>query len=530
MEQMFIRILNMSLTAGLTILAIIAVRFFLRRFPRIFSYVLWIAVLFRLLCPVSFSAPFSLPGLLRAPGPDQGEISYIPDDIGYMNRPEVHLPGSALTHMANASLPQGTPERSVNPIQLILFAGSVFWIAGMVLMILYSMVSYGNLRRKLKGSVREEDNIYRTSHGSVPFVCGFFRPRIYLPSALEKEERAYILLHEQIHIRRGDPIWRALGYLALCIHWFNPLVWAAFFLSGRDMEMSCDEAVIQKLGNGVKKQYSSSLLTLSCGRRVISGIPPAFGEGGAGGRIKNLFRYRSAGKRTAAALALLCFLIILVLGANPPQKSRADLYSCYKLPIGGGALEWGMSADEIAAIFGEPSSMERSNAGVALTYNTQIPGSLGDCSGVVFYVGENNLTDSDGTVYSAGLCNLIMTIDDTTKEELLSKMTDFYGKLSPSGGSTQMEFQLKQANPDYFNEAHFCESWKIGNLPQKEYDRLVQVYRQSLTPSRPIDENRSLMWICFRGVATDSTYTCTVQLDASQGGVMSCLVNPGQGQ
>ena len=258
----------------------------------------------------------------------------------------------------------------------------------------------------------------------------------------------------------------------------------------------------------------------------MPGIPPAFGETDTGSRIRNLFRYQSAGRLTALLTGAVVLVVIIALISNPGAKHREDIYSCYRLPIGGGEPSWGMSADEIQSLFGEPAAAEHSEAGVALTYETPIPGSLGNCSNVTFYVGENNLKNADGESFSAGLCNLIMTIDNSTKEEVLSKITDFYGELSPSGGSTLMEAQLKAGVPDYFNEAHFCEAWKIGTLPQEEYDRLVQTYQASLVPGRPIDESRSLLWIYVWGVAADDTYPCVVQLDASQEGVMSYLPSP----
>ena len=343
MEQMLIRVLNMSLTAGVVILAVIPARLMLRRAPKIFSYVLWLAVLFRLLCPLSFSLDFSLLGMLKAPLPQQGQMQYIPENIGLMRRPEISLPGDIVTDIVNSSLPAGTPEASMNPMQGILFAGAVIWLAGVLTMIVYSMVSYGKLRMRLRGAAAEEEagRIYRTECVETAFVCGLFCPRIYLPLALGEEEKAYILLHEQIHIRRGDQIWRALSYLALCIHWFNPLVWIAFYLSGKDMEMSCDEAVIRKMGSGVRKDYSASLLSLACGRRVMPGLPLAFGEGQTGSRIKNLLHYKRVGKSVALLLGAVCLLASVLLAANPGkggQPEYRDGLSCYDIPLGEGRL------------------------------------------------------------------------------------------------------------------------------------------------------------------------------------------------
>ena len=153
---MLIRVLNMSLTAGVVILAVIPARLMLRRAPKIFSYVLWLAVLFRLLCPLSFSLDFSLLGMLKAPLPQQGQMQYIPENIGLMRRPEISLPGDIVTDIVNSSLPAGTPEASMNPMQGILFAGAVIWLAGVLTMIVYSMVSYGKLRIRLRGAAAEE--------------------------------------------------------------------------------------------------------------------------------------------------------------------------------------------------------------------------------------------------------------------------------------------------------------------------------------------------------------------------------------
>lgn len=536
MEQIFIKVLNMGLTAGIVIIAVTVIRLLLRRAPKIFSYVLWLAVLFRLLCPISFSMNFSLLGTLKAPTPQQGQIQYIPENIGLMGQPKITLPGNAMTDIVNSSLPAGTQEVSMNPMQGILFVGAILWLTGILTIAVYSMVSYGKLKTELREAVREEEagRVYRTDRVGMPFVCGLFCPRIYLPSALGEEEKPYILLHEQIHIQRGDQFWRALGYIALCIHWFNPLVWAAFYLSGKDMEMSCDEAVVRRLGNSVKKNYSASLLSLACGRRIMPGHPLAFGEGQSGSRIKNLFHYKGIGKKAAMILGTACLVVFVILIANP-QKSNQTGYraglSCYDIPVGDGRLFWGMSQEELTAVLGEPSTEEVSNAGTTMTYDIPIDGELGISSQAVFYVGIRNLTDPEnmeGERLSAGLCGIMMTLSPTTREKVLENIRDFYGELSPSGGSTSMEMQLRQGNPGYFRESHFCDNWRVGNLLDSEYERLVAVFRAN-QEGRPIDEEKLLMYIYIWGVEEGDSYPCVVQLDVSMAGALAYLPEESSG-
>ena len=325
LEAIFIKILNMSLTAGIVICIVLLMRFLLRRIPKIFSYILWMVVLFRLLCPVSFSSAMSFFNILRVPSAQQGEIAYIPENIGYMEQPALNLPVPAIENAVNDSLPPASVEASVNPMQIVLWLGGCVWLSGIIIMTLYGVLSYWKLRRKLKEAVWEEDNIYITKATKIPFVCGFFAPRIYLPaqfasdklSETEQKEKRYILLHEQIHIKRRDYIWRLVGYFALCIHWFNPLVWLAFFLSGKDIEMSCDEAVVRALGESVKKEYSASLLSFASGRRIRLDIPLAFVKGETGSRIKNVLRYKKPAQVVIGIVALICVVVIVALAANP---------------------------------------------------------------------------------------------------------------------------------------------------------------------------------------------------------------------
>ncbi len=322
-ERVWIEVLNMSLTGSAVIGAVLVFRLLLRRAPRIFSYALWAAVLFRLLCPVSFSSPLSLLGFFQGIPASQGRIEYVPADIGYQMEPRIHLPLPVMEEAVNASLPGGNPAGSVNPLQIVFYVCARIWILGILLMMFYSIFSWIRFRKVLRQAVRERDNLYRLPGEGTPFVYGVFAPRIYMPLT-SPEKEGYLLLHEQIHIRRGDHFFRLLAYLALCLHWFNPLVWLAFAFSGRDMEMSCDEAVIRRMGNEIKKEYSRSLLDLASGKGPGRGIPAAFGERDTKGRVKNVLSYRKPAGYLVGTAAVLCVIMAALLLANPADRGKEE--------------------------------------------------------------------------------------------------------------------------------------------------------------------------------------------------------------
>lgn len=320
MQDLILTILNMSVTASVVILFVLAARLLLKRSPTIFSYALWAVVLFRLLCPVSVTTGFSLLGLVDAPVSETTEYTstfeYLPRDTLYSPPPAAHSPaGNTPTGSQNAvSNRDQTPGTPIETSPLT--AAAMVWLVGMGAMRVYSALSFIKVRRQLIGSVHLRENIYLADHVDSPFVMGLIRPKIYLPSALSLQEQGYILLHEQHHIRRGDHVFKALAFLALCIHWFNPLVWLAFVLSGKDMEMSCDEAVVKKLGAGIRRDYSASLLSLATGRRMIAGTPLAFGEGDTKRRIKNMLRWKQATPAVILVSALLVILALIFCGTN----------------------------------------------------------------------------------------------------------------------------------------------------------------------------------------------------------------------
>jgi len=278
-EKIFLQLLNMSFTASFVMIFVLIARLFLKKSPKILSFALWGVVLFRLICPFSFESMFSLLPLKSNP---------IPLDIVYEAIPTIDTGIPAINNTVNQSLPAAIPVASINPLQIWTFIGYTAWLFGIAILLVYSIVSLVKLQKRLNNAVHEKDNIYIAKHLDTPFVMGIILPKIYLPASLTEEEKRYVLLHEQMHIRRFDHIIKIVSFFVLCLHWFNPLVWMAFFISGKDMEMSCDEAVIKHLGSNVKKEYSSSLLTLATGRRIIGGSPLAFGEGDTKGRIKNV--------------------------------------------------------------------------------------------------------------------------------------------------------------------------------------------------------------------------------------------------
>lgn len=324
LENTFIEVLNMSLTAGMVILAVFFVRYVFHKVPRIYIYLLWGVVLFRLLCPFSFELPSSLVGNFQEEASVDGRMEYIPQDLGYQQEPEVHLPIKPLNHIVNQTLPEGEMTASVNPIQIWLSVFALIWLAGMVIMLAYSAIALYRLRKKLKHAIWEKDNIYRFPGNHSPFIYGLFGTSIYLPENLDGEELEYVLLHEQIHIKRGDPFYRMLAYIALCIHWFNPLVWLAFSYSGKDMEISCDEAVLKQLGDEIKQPYSASLLNLACGDKIVKGIPVAFGESDTGSRIKHVLKFRRPTKGVLILVTFLFFGWAISFMANPISKSTVN--------------------------------------------------------------------------------------------------------------------------------------------------------------------------------------------------------------
>ncbi|MBD5492869.1 MAG: hypothetical protein HDR12_00425 [Lachnospiraceae bacterium] len=331
MSGIFITVLNMSLTASYCILVVIALRLLLRRQPKLLSYILWSVVLFRLLCPVSISGSFSLMRM------DTKMISM--ENIEEINGAnennreenyDAYNNGATVNNLAEARNAEDTPdagrtETSKQPrLQTVINAAAWIWLIGVVLLILRSAVSAMKLRRFLSKAVRTEDNIYEDEGIDTPFVMGIISPKIYLPPHLSEREKEYVLAHENIHIVRKDYMIKLAAYVAACIHWFNPFVWLAFSLMENDMEMSCDEAVLKKMGMENKEKYSRTLLSLSSETPMLQGNPIAFGERKVKERVSNILSYRKKALLTVVLTAAVLIAVGLGLAINPEAKSDTD--------------------------------------------------------------------------------------------------------------------------------------------------------------------------------------------------------------
>lgn len=310
MAEGFLTLVNRGLSASWLVLAVIAARFLLKKAPRWAVCALWGLVALRLLCPFSPESPLSLI-------PDAQPVS--PEAV-WNTVPAVEMAPDAteapVSPVLEAVLPDGLPV-SPTPAQEIVAAASILWCAGLAGMALYTLVSYRRLSRRVKGAVRIDGNLYQGAAIPTPFVLGVLRPRIYLPNTLSREDMPYVIAHERAHIRRRDPLWKALGFGLLCIYWFQPLLWLGYALFCRDMELACDEKVASALSPSHRANYSQALLNCSAGRRFLAACPVAFGEVGVKERVKRVLSFRRPTLRAVLAAVLICAVIAVCFLTNP---------------------------------------------------------------------------------------------------------------------------------------------------------------------------------------------------------------------
>jgi beta-lactamase regulating signal transducer with metallopeptidase domain len=317
MNQLFLSVLKMSLASCYIILFVLGVRLLLKRAPKIFSYALWSIVFLKLVCPFSFESMISL--IPKQVSLQTIENTALPQPVINSENSKAY-PNSTLTVAASHDKTENSATRKPSATAYL----PEVWLMGMVIMIIWSMSSFIRLKIRLSTAIRMKGKVYESERIHTPFVMGIIRPKIFLPIELTKEEKEYIVSHEQVHLQRHDDIIKTMAFMVCIFHWFNPLVWLSYKLMNRDMEMSCDEKVIKKLGNGIKRDYSNSLLSLASDRRVSAWMPVAFGENDVKNRIKNVLDYKKPALWIIITSGLLVGAVCLGLFFNPSWDSKNE--------------------------------------------------------------------------------------------------------------------------------------------------------------------------------------------------------------
>ena len=349
METLYLQILNMSITGSCVIMAVLLGRLLLQKAPKKYSYTLWAAAGFRLVCPVSFQSVVSLFSFSRFENRTNGAtLTHIPADIGLMAAPQGSTGAPVLDNVVNNQLPAATPEASVNPMQVLIFVGMVVWLTGVAVMAVASIVNYVRLKKSLRFAVRLEGNVWQCETVRSPFLIGLVKPKIYLPYGLDSQTENYILAHEKYHLKRFDHVVKLLAYAVLTLHWFNPLCHIAFRLMNRDMEMSCDEHVLAEKGIATTA-YSESLLTIATNRRYPAATPLAFAETGVKERMMNVLKWRKPKAWVSVVAVLVCVVTLISCAANPKlSEPKVDDPSLLEFP----GIIWGATPEEVKEALG----------------------------------------------------------------------------------------------------------------------------------------------------------------------------------
>ncbi|MDY2627003.1 MAG: M56 family metallopeptidase [Lachnospiraceae bacterium] len=319
METAFLKLLNVSISACGLISAVILFRPLLKKTSRIFPCIMWILVAVRLICPFSIESVLSLNIGTAAIADSLVSAEMSVSDSSGLNDPAGGREVNTADKQINNEFPEfSAPAANVKDIRLsIIHAASIIWLTGMTAMLLYLLISCIHLHRQLSTAVYLEKNIWISDEIQSPFISGLLCPRIYLPSDLDKQHLIYVLTHENTHMKHHDYWWKPLGFLILTVHWFNPLVWAAYFLFCRDIELACDETVIRTLGTDCRQAYSRALLSCSIPEKKRLFCPLSFGESSIKERIKAVMFYKKPGFRAIMTSIAVCILLTVCFLTDP---------------------------------------------------------------------------------------------------------------------------------------------------------------------------------------------------------------------
>ena len=317
MAAVFLKLLNLSISASWLVLAVLVLRLISKRSPKWVNVLLWGIVALRLVLPFSIESALSLI-------PSAETVS--PAAVQFAPAPTITSGVSIIDNAVNPSLSEhfaAAPTASVNPLYVWTEIAGWVWLIGLGAMLLYALVSYLRLRRRVSVSLPIQDHIYLCDAISSPFILGVVKPRIYLPSGLDEVQRQNVLAHEQAHLARRDHWWKPLGFALLAVYWFNPVLWLAYTLLCRDIELACDERVIRTMDESAVKTYSTVLLACSMPRKAVITCPLAFGEVGVKERVRNALRYKKPAFWVVAASVTVCVVVAVCFLTDPPTDTDA---------------------------------------------------------------------------------------------------------------------------------------------------------------------------------------------------------------
>ena len=339
MNEFFLKIINMSISASWLIFAVLILRLVLKKAPKWVNVLLWGIVAIRLICPFSFESALSLipsaetfpKKIISGPSFDvQSGITPVDNRINdYLG--DRYFEGVTV------------PANNGNTIMTIL---TIVWTIGILLLVAYTVISYWRLHREIDTAVRYKDNIFQSENVSSPFVLGLIKPRIYLPFKLDGQDMEHVVAHEQAHIRRKDHWWKPLGFLLLTIHWFNPLMWLAYVLLCRDIELACDEKVIKGLSNEQRADYTQALVACSVNHRMIAACPLTFGEVGVKERVKSVMNYKKPAFWVIIIAVIVCVGVAVCFLTNPKQ----DRYTLRIVVPAGSQEEFVYTEEEVSTV------------------------------------------------------------------------------------------------------------------------------------------------------------------------------------
>ena len=444
MSELFLKIVNMSISASWVVVAVLALRFCLKKAPKWVNVLLWGIVAARMVFPFSIESVLSLI-------PSAETIS---PTIMMEQSPSVQTGVPALNHVINPVISSSftpAPGASANPLQIWIPVLAGIWLFGIVALFLYSAVSYCRLRRKVCEAVILRDNIYQSENVCSPFVLGIIRPKIYLPYHMDSREVGHVIAHEQTHIRRKDHWWKPLGFLLLTIHWFNPLMWLSYVLLCRDIELACDEKVIGKMGNAQRADYTQALVACSVDRRLIAACPLAFGEIGVKERVKSVMNYKKPAFWIVLASVIVCAVIAVCFLTNPIgfqfDVSANTIVSANHFDM--------RNADDPVSIEMTPAQISELNSRLAgvknckrsdkyagLTPGYQISAQMQDGS----YIRISGYSLSDNTMVDIEQNGKRYAVSDREFQEYLSRIC--------AGGDVSAAFDLQPLRaqyPEYFD-------------------------------------------------------------------------------